>query len=202
MASILRRDLLTSLILILTTIPSVTGVCSACASYVKDMSTCSNLFSSAVSNTAIVPINSNEVSCMCVSGSGLTNMVNCYQCNQASGSDLSLLEMWIVACDTVSKSSVDAAVNCWNSDHSLCIAVDGVEAPSAVSAATANHTASQTNSSAATSPTITPATTSSNVSAVGVTGTTKSGGVKSTLTYEELFSLLIAGATVFASCFV
>lgn len=75
------------------------------------------------------------VGCMCITGSGLSNMVNCLHCNALSRFDLQLLETWIMMCKTVKESGTGAAVACWNTDERPCIPADGVPLPSYITVA-------------------------------------------------------------------
>ncbi|KAK3322871.1 hypothetical protein B0H66DRAFT_639210 [Apodospora peruviana] len=112
-------------------------VCAACSNYAADLSTCSQMYSAAVSDPSTGKIKGTAIACMCVTGTPgqLKNMVNCYQCGQLSGFDLGLLESWVLTCNTYSVSGAGAALDCWNTDQRLCVPLDGVAVPGFVSSA-------------------------------------------------------------------
>lgn len=120
--------------------------CAACANYGQDLSICSYNFNGAVA-TGQGAIGSVAVGCMCITGSsGLSGMVNCYGCNDVTGSQLQVLELWVVTCNTVGVSGMGAAVACWNTNTSLCVPYQGVPLPSVLASvlATANPAAPST----------------------------------------------------------
>jgi hypothetical protein len=58
---------------------------------------------------------------MCITSSGLSNIIDCYNCNDVTRSQLQLLETWIIMCNDVKISGQHAALNCWHTNRNkLC----------------------------------------------------------------------------------
>ena len=95
-----------------------------CNNYRTVQSFCANTFSETVYGGGTFS-GSSSIECMCgneVNGNvnGITYMENCYNCDDISGSDLNLLEAWIIVCETYFSTGVEAARECWNSNLEDC----------------------------------------------------------------------------------
>src|SRR3984957_3360666 len=91
-----------------------------CNNYLTVQTFCANNFNQAVYGDG--PLSgSSSIECMCgneVIGDvdAIVYMENCYDCDDFSGSQLDVLEEWIVVCETYFSTGVDAARECWNSN--------------------------------------------------------------------------------------
>jgi hypothetical protein len=92
----------------------------ACNDYLTVQTFCANTFSEAVYGDGTFS-GSSSIECMCgneVIGdvNAIIYMEDCYNCDYFSGSDLNVLEAWIIVCETYFSTGVEAARECWNSN--------------------------------------------------------------------------------------
>jgi hypothetical protein len=145
---------LAAIFLCLSVVHLSSAQCVPCANYGQDLSICSSDFNDAVVTGQSI-LGSTTVACTCVTGSsGLSGMVNCYSCNDATGGQLQVLEQWIVMCNTVAVSGTGNAVACWNSNTSLCVPYHGVPLPSVFASVLASATQSPATTSSSTGPSL------------------------------------------------